>query len=79
MIKHGLTFDEVVEAVEQNNRNVGGGNITQNSQMLLVHGIGRTVNIEQIENIVIKAKDGVPIRIRDVADVQSATKSGGGP
>ena len=70
VIKHGLTFDEVVEAVKANNRNVGGGNITQNSQMLLVHGLGRTVNIEQIENIVIKAKDGVPILVRDVADVQ---------
>ncbi|REJ65006.1 MAG: AcrB/AcrD/AcrF family protein [Planctomycetota bacterium] len=70
LIKHGLTFDEVVEAVSANNRNVGGGNITQNTEMLLVHGIGRTVNIEQIENIVIKAKDGVPIHARDVADVQ---------
>ena len=70
LVKHGLTFDEVVEAVEENNRNVGGGNITQNSQMLLVHGIGRTTNIDEIENIVIKAKDGVPIRVRDVADVQ---------
>ncbi|MCA9120719.1 MAG: efflux RND transporter permease subunit [Planctomycetaceae bacterium] len=70
LIKHSLTFDEVVQAVEQNNHNVGGGNITQNSQMLLVHGIGRTVTIEQIESIVIKAMDGVPIRISDVADVQ---------
>jgi cobalt-zinc-cadmium resistance protein CzcA len=70
VIRHGLTFDEVVEAVRENNRNVGGGNIKQNSQMLLVHGIGRTVNVEQIENIVVKAKDGVPIRIRDVGDVQ---------
>ncbi len=70
VIGHGLTFDEVVTAVKENNRNVGGGNITQNTEMLLVHGIGRTVNIKQIENIVIKAKDGVPIRVRDVADVQ---------
>ena len=70
LIRHGLTFDEVVEAVEDNNRNVGGGNITQNSQMLLVHGVGRTVNIKQIENIVVKAIDGVPVRIRDVASVQ---------
>ena len=31
LIKHGLTFDEVVEAVEENNRNVGGGSITQGS------------------------------------------------
>ncbi|HEY7157086.1 MAG TPA: efflux RND transporter permease subunit, partial [Gemmataceae bacterium] len=70
LIKHGLTFDEVVEAVERNNRNVGGGNIRQNSQMLLVHGLGRTVNAEQIKNIVVTAKDGVPIRVRDVADVE---------
>jgi cobalt-zinc-cadmium resistance protein CzcA len=70
LIKHGLTFDEVVEAVEKNNRNVGGGNIRQNSQMLLVHGIGRMVNVEQIQNIVVKAHDGVPVRVMDVADVQ---------
>lgn len=70
LIKHDLTFDDVVRALQENNRNVGGGNITQNSQMLLVHGVGRTVNIPQIENIVVKAKDGVPIRVRDVADVQ---------
>jgi cobalt-zinc-cadmium resistance protein CzcA len=70
LIKHGLTFDEVVQAVKANNRNVGGGNIRQNAQTLLVHGVGRTVNIEQIRNIIIKAEDGVPIRVRDVADVQ---------
>jgi len=70
VIRHRLTFDEIVQAIKANNRNVGGGNITQNAQMLLVHGIGRTVNIEQIENIVIRAKDGVPIRVRDVADVE---------
>lgn len=70
LIKHGLVFDEVVAAIQENNRNVGGGSISQNSQMLLVHGIGRTVNLEQLENIVIKAIDGVPLRVRDVASVQ---------
>jgi cobalt-zinc-cadmium resistance protein CzcA len=70
LIKHGLTFDEVVAAVQRNNRNVGGGNIRRNSQMLLVHGLGRTVNGEQIKGIVVTAKDGVPIKVGDVADVQ---------
>ncbi len=70
LIKHQLTFDEVVTAVKANNRNVGGGNISRNTEMLLVHGVGRTVNTEQIENIVIRAVDGSPIRIRHVADVQ---------
>jgi len=71
LIRHGLTFEEVVEAVQKNNRNVGGGNISVGARMLLVHGQGRTVNVEQIKNIVITAKDGVPIRVRDVADVQT--------
>lgn len=70
LIRHELTFDEVVTALRANNRNVGGGNINDMGRMLLVHGQGRTVNLEQIENIVVTARDGVPIRIRDVADVQ---------
>ena len=70
LIKYDLTFEQVVTAVAKNNRNIGGGNITIGSQMQLVHGIGRTVNVEQIRNIVVTARDGVPTRIRDVADVE---------
>jgi heavy metal efflux system protein len=70
LVKYGLTFDQVVEALEKNNKNIGGGSIRQGSQMLLVHGLGRTVNEEQVRNIVVAAKDGVPVRVRDVADVQ---------
>ncbi len=69
LIKHGLTFAEVVDAVERNNFNVGGGNISQPSGMLLVQGLGRTVDLEQLRNIVVAAKDGVPIRVADVAEV----------
>jgi cobalt-zinc-cadmium resistance protein CzcA len=68
--RHKLTFDDVVDAAVKNNRNVGGGNIRRNSQMLLVHGIGRIADIDEIKNIVITAKDGVPIRVGDVADVE---------
>ena len=70
LIKHDLTFADVVKAVEENNRNVGGGSISMGARMLLVQGQGRTVNVEQIGNIVVTAKDGVPIRVRDVADVE---------
>ncbi len=68
--RHKLTFDEVVEAVHKGNRNVGGGNIRIKSQMLLVHGLGRTVNVDEIKGIVITAKDGVPIKIGDIGDVE---------
>lgn len=67
---HKLTFDEVVLALQKNNRNAGGGNIRYRNQMLLVQGLGRTVTTDEILGIVIAAKDGVPIKIGDVAEVQ---------
>jgi cobalt-zinc-cadmium resistance protein CzcA len=70
LIKHDLTFDQVVEAVQKNNKNVGGGSIKQNAGMLLVHGLGRTANVDQIKGIAITARDGVPVRVGDVADVE---------
>jgi cobalt-zinc-cadmium resistance protein CzcA len=69
LIKHDLTFDQVVHAVEENNQNVGGGNVLEGTQSVLVQGIGRTNTIEQIKDIVVTAKNGVPIRVGDVADV----------
>ncbi|HEX7376737.1 MAG TPA: CusA/CzcA family heavy metal efflux RND transporter [Pirellulales bacterium] len=69
LIKYGLTFDEVVRAVEENNRNVGGGNVREGTRSVLVQGLGRTGDVEQIKGIVITAKDGVAVRVRDVADV----------
>jgi cobalt-zinc-cadmium resistance protein CzcA len=74
LAKYSLTFDEVVSAVEKNNRNVGGGNIRSNSQMLLVHGVGRTVNLEQLAKIVVRSRNGVPIQVRDVADVETGSE-----
>jgi len=69
LVKHELTFTEVVEAVGKNNLNVGGGNIRQDGGTLLVQGLGRTADLEQISDIVITSQDGVPVRIRDVAEV----------
>ncbi|MDM4015086.1 efflux RND transporter permease subunit [Roseiconus lacunae] len=70
LIKHSLTYEQVTDAIQANNQNVGGGTITDGSELLLVHGVGRTVNIDQIKDIVVKAEDGVPIRVSDVANVE---------
>ena len=69
LIKYDLTYEQVMAAVRNNNLNVGGGSIDLSGDMLLVHGVGRTVSTEQIGNIVIDAQAGVPIRVRDVAQV----------
>ncbi|MGI8977659.1 MAG: efflux RND transporter permease subunit [Pirellulaceae bacterium] len=70
LLKFDLDFEQVCRAVEENNRNIGGGNIVRNDQMLLVQGVGRTNTLEEIGAIVISSREGVPIHVRDVADVQ---------
>ena len=68
MVEYDLSLEEVFNALENNNGNVGGGTITVAGQSKLVHGIGRVYTIDQIKDIVIKSNDGVPLRIRDISE-----------
>jgi heavy metal efflux system protein len=70
LAKHGLTLDDVMRALRQNNQNVGGGYVIRSGEASLVQGIARTTSVEQVADIVIESHDGVPIRVRDVADVE---------
>ena len=70
LAKYGLTFDQVTSSIRENNQNVGGGVIDRGSNTLLVQGLGRTTTLDQIRQIQLNAKDGVPVRLGDVADVQ---------
>ncbi len=69
LAKYSLTFHDVVQAIERNHRNVGGGIVRRGQEMLLVHGMGRATRIEDFQHIVVTADQGIPIRIADVADV----------
>ncbi|MDD5349992.1 MAG: CusA/CzcA family heavy metal efflux RND transporter [Chthoniobacteraceae bacterium] len=70
LVKYGLTLDRLFAALQDNNRNVGGGQVVRNGESLLVHGIGLAAGVEQIGAMVIEARDGVPVRVRDVAEVK---------
>ncbi|MFH0983286.1 MAG: CusA/CzcA family heavy metal efflux RND transporter, partial [Planctomycetota bacterium] len=69
LLKHHLTLAEILEALRRNNANVGGGQITRAGEALLVYGLGRVATLEEIGNIVVTARDGVPIYIRDLGEV----------
>jgi cobalt-zinc-cadmium resistance protein CzcA len=70
LLKFDVTFAQVQQAVKDNNLNVGGGHIPRAGEMLLVQGVGRTVRLDQIRNIVVTAREGVPVRLADVAEVR---------
>lgn len=68
--KYELTMEDLVEAVNKNNRNVGGQFLVVGSEEYLVRGIGLVESLEDIRNIAVKEEDGRPIFLTDVADVE---------
>ena len=70
LAKYKLTLDEVILALRENNKNVGGGYVVRAGESSLVQGVGRARTLDEIGKIVITARDGVPIRIKDVATVE---------
>ena len=69
LVAHGLALPDLVEALERNNANVGAGYIERRGEQYLIRAPGQVGNLEDIGNIVIGAPGGVPVRIRDVAEV----------
>ncbi|WP_309689480.1 CusA/CzcA family heavy metal efflux RND transporter [Stenotrophomonas sp. SORGH_AS_0321] len=65
----GFTLEAVAAAVEANNQNVGAGYIERNGQQFLVRIPGQVANLEEIGNIVLDRREGVPIHVHDVAEV----------
>ena len=70
LLAFDVTFPQVVQALQDNNLNVGGGSLTRSGEMLLIQGVGRTADVEQIKAIPLKATQGTPTRVGDVADVR---------
>jgi cobalt-zinc-cadmium resistance protein CzcA len=69
LVALGFTLQDIVEAVDANNRNVGAGYIERNGQQYLVRVPGQVGGVEEIRDIVLGRRNGLPIRVRDVAGV----------
>jgi cobalt-zinc-cadmium resistance protein CzcA len=69
LAKYALTLDDIILALKENNKNVGGGYVVRADESSLIQGVGRARSLEEIGKIVVTARHGVPIRIKDVAEV----------
>jgi heavy metal efflux system protein len=84
LIAYGFSFSEIMEALARNNENRGAGYIEHSGQQYLVRTPGQVSGIEDIKNIVMGTHKGVPIYIKDLANVSlgkelrtgAATKDG---
>ncbi len=70
LIKYDLTFTDVMEVIEANNRQVGGQYINLGSEQYLVRGLGLVENERDIGDMVVKVEGGAPVYLRDIADIR---------
>ncbi len=73
LLSYGLHVDDIVKAIEANNRNAGGWYLPQGDEQLVIRGVGWIPSGEEglkaIESIPVKTVNGIPVRVRDVARV----------
>src|SRR5580693_511514 len=68
--QYGLTLHDVEARVQENNTNFGGGYIEHASEQYTLLGTGRAVTTQDLGSIVLTAKSGTPVLLRDVANVR---------
>ena len=65
----GLAVSDVETALSANNGNAGGGFYSEGGQFYYIRGLGRLVTLEDIGNVVVANRNGVPILVKDVGQV----------
>jgi len=66
----GITPLDLYTAISKSNVNIGGDVINKNNQAYVVRGIGLLNNINEIKNVVVQNNNGIPVLVKDVADVE---------
>ena len=70
MLSRGISIRQLIEAVEKNNANAGGGFIERQGEQTIVRSIGLVTSLDDIATIVVSAEKGTPLYVRDVAEVK---------
>jgi cobalt-zinc-cadmium resistance protein CzcA len=70
LLTYGVTMTQVVNAITNSNANAGGNYLTIGSQSVNVRGIGLLHSLDDMRNIVVAERNGVPVLLRDVSDVR---------
>jgi heavy metal efflux system protein len=74
LVAYGLTIGQVEQQLSANNTNGGGSFIEQGAQQINVQSLGLYTSVQDIENTVVKAQNGAPVHIRDIATVMQGPK-----
>jgi HAE1 family hydrophobic/amphiphilic exporter-1 len=69
-----ISISQVRQAIERQNADVPGGNVTTNKEELVLRTLGRFTDPRQFNDLVVANVNGAPIKLRDVGRVEDGTK-----
>ena len=70
LVAYDLSLEDVYRSIKQNNENAGGSVLDRFDEQYIVRGVGLLKSEEDLRNVVLTARNGTPVSIRDVADVR---------
>jgi cobalt-zinc-cadmium resistance protein CzcA len=76
--KHGVSIDQVAQALTNNSANAGGGLMKRGDEALVIRGLGLIERIEDIGRVTVSVKDGKPILVRDIGEVEIGPRTRSG-
>ncbi|AER56362.1 putative AcrA/AcrD/AcrF family protein [Pseudoxanthomonas spadix BD-a59] len=74
LLAYGLTLEDVLKAVQRNNANVGAGYIERSGEQYLLRVPGQLGDMDDIGKVVVARRDGLPLRISDIAQVEEGSE-----
>ena len=74
LLAYGLTLRDVLDAVARNNASVGAGYIERTGEQLLVRVPGQVADAEGLSQIVVASRDGLPLRLADIAEISEGSE-----
>jgi cobalt-zinc-cadmium resistance protein CzcA len=71
LLRYDITVNEVIDKIKANNLNVGAQFIEKSAEEFIVRSVGLASTSEDLENIVVKAEDGTPVYLRELAEIRT--------
>ena len=72
LLRYGLGINDVINAINSNTANAGGGRVARGDQSFIVRGVGLVRNLDDLGNIVVKQTNSMPVLVRDLGALNYA-------
>jgi cobalt-zinc-cadmium resistance protein CzcA len=72
LLRYGLGINDVINAINSNTANAGGGRLARGDQSFIVRGVGLVRNLDDLGNIVVKQTNSMPVLVRDLGALNYA-------